>query len=108
MPTASASSLTEHGPALSRPRIRTRLGVASACIVSATTAAKRASSSAVPRCCPPCGIEDSISEQPFRSSGTTVNGMEPLEEAVDHVRGPADAGLIVEYGDYECPYSRRA
>ena len=34
--------------------------------------------------------------------------MEPLEEAVDHVRGPAAARLLVEYGDYECPYSRQA
>ena len=34
--------------------------------------------------------------------------IEPLDEAVDHVRGPADARLIVEYGDYECPYSRQA
>src|SRR5436309_8813579 len=34
--------------------------------------------------------------------------MEPLDEAVDHVRGPSDAPLIVEYGDYECPYSRQA
>jgi protein-disulfide isomerase len=34
--------------------------------------------------------------------------MEPLQEAVDHVRGPADAHTIVEYGDYECPYSRMA
>jgi protein-disulfide isomerase len=34
--------------------------------------------------------------------------MEPLDEAVDHVRGPAAAPLIVEYGDYECPYSRKA
>jgi NhaA family Na+:H+ antiporter len=34
--------------------------------------------------------------------------MEPLEEEVDHVRGPATARLILEYGDYECPYSRRA
>jgi protein-disulfide isomerase len=34
--------------------------------------------------------------------------MQPLEEAIDHVRGPAAARLIVEYGDYECPYSRRA
>jgi protein-disulfide isomerase len=34
--------------------------------------------------------------------------MEPLDDKVDHVRGPADAGLIVEYGDYECPYSRQA
>jgi protein-disulfide isomerase len=33
---------------------------------------------------------------------------EPLEEAVDHVRGPVGARLIVEYGDYECPYSRQA
>ena len=34
--------------------------------------------------------------------------MEPLDEEVDHVRGPATARLIVEYGDYECPYSRQA
>jgi protein-disulfide isomerase len=34
--------------------------------------------------------------------------IEPLDEAVDHVRGPASGALIVEYGDYECPYSRRA
>jgi formate-nitrite transporter family protein len=33
--------------------------------------------------------------------------IEPLEE-VDHVRGPATARVIVEYGDYECPYSRAA
>jgi hypothetical protein len=29
--------------------------------------------------------------------------IEPVEELVDHVRGPATAALIVEYGDYECP-----
>ena len=34
--------------------------------------------------------------------------MEPIDDAVDHVRGPSAAPLIVEYGDYECPYSRRA
>jgi protein-disulfide isomerase len=34
--------------------------------------------------------------------------MEPLDEAVDHVRGSPDGRLIVEYGDYECPYSRQA
>jgi len=34
--------------------------------------------------------------------------MEPLDEAVDHVRGPAAGRLLVEYGDYECPYSRQA
>ena len=32
----------------------------------------------------------------------------PLEDGVDHVRGGVDARLIVEYGDYECPYSRQA
>jgi protein-disulfide isomerase len=34
--------------------------------------------------------------------------MEPLDEEVDHVRGPRAGRLILEYGDYECPYSRRA
>lgn len=34
--------------------------------------------------------------------------IEPLDEAIDHVRGPGTGTLIVEYGDYECPYSRRA
>jgi protein-disulfide isomerase len=34
--------------------------------------------------------------------------MEPLDEAVDHVRGSRTGRLIVEYGDYECPYSRQA
>ena len=32
--------------------------------------------------------------------------MEPLDEAVDHVRGPTGASLILEYGAYECPYSK--
>ena len=32
----------------------------------------------------------------------------PLDEIVDHVRGLSSAPLIVEYGDYECPYSRQA
>ena len=34
--------------------------------------------------------------------------IEPLDEAVDHVRGAAGETVILEYGDYECPYSRRA
>jgi hypothetical protein len=34
--------------------------------------------------------------------------MEPLDDAVDHVRGEPAGRLIIEYGDYECPYSRRA
>lgn len=32
----------------------------------------------------------------------------PLEDGVDHVRGPAETRVILEYGDYECPYSRQA
>jgi len=31
----------------------------------------------------------------------------PIDETVDHVRGSA-RHLILEYGDYECPYSRAA
>ena len=34
--------------------------------------------------------------------------MEPIDVAADHVRGPLTGHLIVEYGDYECPYSRQA
>jgi hypothetical protein len=40
--------------------------------------------------------------------GKSDSVIERLDEAVDHVRGPAGAPLILEYGDYECPYSRRA
>jgi protein-disulfide isomerase len=32
----------------------------------------------------------------------------PVDEKVDHVRGSAVGPLILEYGDYECPYSRQA
>ena len=35
-------------------------------------------------------------------------GMVPLDDAVDHVRGGSAGRLVVEYGDYECPHSRRA
>jgi protein-disulfide isomerase len=41
-------------------------------------------------------------------SGKHESVIEPMDEAVDHVRGSATAALIVEYGDYECPYSRQA
>jgi protein-disulfide isomerase len=34
--------------------------------------------------------------------------IQPLDEAVDHVRGPATGPVIMEYGDYECPYARAA
>jgi protein-disulfide isomerase len=39
---------------------------------------------------------------------TREPAMEPLDGEIDHVRGPSDARLLVEYGDYECPYSRQA
>jgi protein-disulfide isomerase len=31
-----------------------------------------------------------------------------LEDGIDHLRGPAAAPMVLEYGDYECPYSRQA
>ena len=34
--------------------------------------------------------------------------MEPVDDTVDHVRRGPQGRLIVEYGDYECPYSRAA
>ena len=37
-----------------------------------------------------------------------VAALESLEARVDHLRGPDGAALILEYGDYECPYSRLA
>jgi protein-disulfide isomerase len=32
----------------------------------------------------------------------------PLDEEVDHARGPTSGRLILEYGDYACPHSRQA
>jgi formate-nitrite transporter family protein len=34
--------------------------------------------------------------------------LEAIDGAIDHVHGPEGAPLLVEYGDYECPYSRQA
>jgi protein-disulfide isomerase len=34
--------------------------------------------------------------------------LQPLDAAVDHVRGSPAGRVILEYGDYECPYSRQA
>ena len=36
------------------------------------------------------------------------SALEPVDEAVDHLRGSPSGRLIIEYGDYECPYSRLA
>jgi protein-disulfide isomerase len=35
-------------------------------------------------------------------------GLAPLDAEVDHARGPTAGRLVLEYGDYECPYSRQA
>jgi protein-disulfide isomerase len=35
-------------------------------------------------------------------------GLAPIDEDVDHARGPTAGRVILEYGDYECPYSRQA
>jgi protein-disulfide isomerase len=34
--------------------------------------------------------------------------VETLDERVDHIRGALAGRLILEYGDYQCPYSRQA
>jgi protein-disulfide isomerase len=34
--------------------------------------------------------------------------LQPLDDAVDHVRGGRTGPVIVVYGDYQCPYSRLA
>jgi protein-disulfide isomerase len=34
--------------------------------------------------------------------------LDPLDTDVDHVRGPTGRPVVLEYGDYECPYSRQA
>ena len=38
----------------------------------------------------------------------TPQALAPLDEEVDHIRGGAGGRVILEYGDYECPYSRKA
>jgi protein-disulfide isomerase len=50
------------------------------------------------------GGESRIEMNPQMNGATA----EPLDEALDHVRGPSAGRLILEYGDYECPYSRQA
>ena len=37
-----------------------------------------------------------------------ISAHQAIDPLVDHVRGPESAPLLVEYGDYECPYSRQA
>jgi protein-disulfide isomerase len=37
-----------------------------------------------------------------------ISTLQAIDSSVDHARGPEAAPLLVEYGDYECPYSRQA
>jgi hypothetical protein len=69
-------------------------------------------------------ISNELAAEPRREAGSAHNRKEthdpqcdagqaparltPLDDDVDHVRGPAAGRLILEYGDYECPFSRRA
>jgi protein-disulfide isomerase len=39
---------------------------------------------------------------------SVMAGLAPLDEEVDHARGSTAGPLILEYGDYECPWSRQA
>ena len=43
-----------------------------------------------------------------RGITVTDDALDPLDQEVDHVRGGADGRLLIEYGDYECPFSRQA
>jgi hypothetical protein len=42
------------------------------------------------------------------SPGDRELALAPLDEKTDHVRGSPAGRLIIEYGDYECSYSRQA
>lgn len=46
--------------------------------------------------------------RPNAMPGRPESAPEPVDEAVDHVRGAPGGPVILEYGDYECPYSRQA
>jgi protein-disulfide isomerase len=41
-------------------------------------------------------------------TGRSATKLEPLDGAIDHIRGGAGGHVILEYGDYECPYARQA
>src|SRR6476620_10037008 len=51
-------------------------------------------------------IPDRFTTQPDEHALQTADVAQ--EEKVDHVRGAPAGHLIIEYGDYECPYSRQA
>jgi protein-disulfide isomerase len=53
------------------------------------------------------GLEEMAAPAPIEDH-SPVATIDPLDETVDHIRGPRTGRVILEYGDYECPYSRRA
>jgi protein-disulfide isomerase len=44
----------------------------------------------------------------YERAPTPATMVAPLDEAVDHVRGLPGSRVILEYGDYECPFARHA
>src|SRR5438132_2814030 len=73
---------------------------------SSSSASRSASDSAQP-----AGSARSTRRRPMTFNaipGDRQLALAPLDEKVDHVRGSPAGPLILEYGDYECPYSRQA
>src|SRR5262249_3355260 len=61
----------------------------------------------------PAAFTSSSSDSRLASEGPALPDhldpvLAPLDEEADHVRGSTAGRLILEYGDYECPYSRQA
>jgi protein-disulfide isomerase len=54
----------------------------------------------------PRGI--AVIRDPLSSRDRAASTLQPLDGAIDHVRGGPAGRVILEYGDYECPYSRQA
>jgi protein-disulfide isomerase len=49
-----------------------------------------------------------VTEYPVPANASRRGAIDALDERLDHVRGPLGAPVILEYGDYECPYARAA
>src|SRR5262245_31167835 len=61
----------------------------------------------------PAGSTSSSSDRRLASKGLAMPEdrhpvLAPLDEEVDHARESTAGRVVLEYGDYECPYSRQA